>query len=84
MYADQNPWRLLLLCVRAARVFTKPCEELCENGSGHVRGHQVSAAYIRVQLKQDSRVFEMLASLLLNHMSGLGYPMGPIYHFAIT
>lgn len=42
MYADKNPWWLLLLCVGPSGVAAEPRQELCENGSGHVWGHQVS------------------------------------------
>ena len=44
MHADQNPGGLLLLRVWTARVPAQPCQELCQNGAGHVRGHQVSSS----------------------------------------
>ena len=44
VHAYQNPGGLLLLCVWTARVPAQPRPELCQNGPGHVRGHQVSTS----------------------------------------
>lgn len=43
MHADQDPGRLLLLCLRAAPLLTRPRHQLRAHGAGHVPGHQVSA-----------------------------------------
>lgn len=42
MHADQDPGRLLLLCLRAAALTARPRHQLCAHGAGHVPGHQVS------------------------------------------
>lgn len=42
MHENKDPWRLLLLCVGVASVSTQTCQELCQNGPGHVRSHKVS------------------------------------------
>lgn len=36
MHENQDPRRLLLLCVRAARLSAQSRQELCQNGPGHV------------------------------------------------
>lgn len=43
MHADQDPGRLLLLCLRAASLLTRPRHQLRAHGAGHVPGHQVSS-----------------------------------------
>lgn len=42
MHADQDPGRLLLLCLWAATFAARPRHQLCAHGTGHVPGHQVS------------------------------------------
>lgn len=43
MHADQDPGRLLLLCLRAAALAARPRHQLRAHGAGHVPGHQVSS-----------------------------------------
>lgn len=43
MHADQDPGRLLLLCLWAATLAARPRHQLCAHGAGHVPGHQVSS-----------------------------------------
>ena len=43
MHADQDPGRLLLLCLRAAPLPARPRHQLRAHGAGHVPGHQVSS-----------------------------------------
>lgn len=42
MHADQDPGRLLLLCLGAATLAARPRHQLRAHGTGHVPGHQVS------------------------------------------
>lgn len=43
MHADQDPGRLLLLCLWATALPARPRHQLCAHGAGHVPGHQVSS-----------------------------------------
>lgn len=42
MHENKDPWRLLLLRVGVASLSAQTRQELCQNGPGHVRSHQVS------------------------------------------
>ena len=41
VHEDQDPWRLLLLCVWSAHIQTKPCQYYSQNGAGDDSSHQV-------------------------------------------
>ena len=63
MHENKDPRRLLLLCVRAACLSAHTCQELRQNGPGHVRSHQVSFGqpdwsiqYLEATFKQNVRV----------------------------
>lgn len=43
MHADQDPGRLLLLCLWATALPARPRHQLRAHGAGHVPGHQVSS-----------------------------------------
>lgn len=48
MHENKNFGRLLLLCIRTPYISPKPCQELCENGAGHVWSHKVSVMLSRI------------------------------------
>lgn len=45
LHENKNPGWLLLLCVGVARVSAWPCQKLCQNGTWHVWGYQVSSIH---------------------------------------